>query len=162
MVFVMDALETKQEELSDLSHKRMHFLDLLGMQYKKDISIVDFYDHYRKIIIGSLKKKGDVIMWQNNMVLEENEELSPTFEELILAVVLGLIDTRLPSHVWDHYHPLLGNTKSIMDYKMDILAEVPSFLKMITDELPAVCKGDEDPPCRYSMHYQYLLKGAQA
>jgi hypothetical protein len=32
------------------------------------------------------------------MMLEEDEELSPTFEELILANVLGLIDSRLPGY----------------------------------------------------------------
>ena len=140
----MDALETKQEELSDLSHKRMHFLDLLGMQYKKDISIVDFYDHYRKIIIGSLKKKGDVIMWQNNMVLEENEELSPTFEELIFTIVLTLIDTRLPGHVKDEYFYLIGINRSIMDFKTEIFSEVPAFLKAIESNHLTQSKSDDN------------------
>jgi hypothetical protein len=65
----------------------------------------------------------------NNSVLLIDEQLSPTFEELILAVVLGLIDNRLPGHVKSHYQPLLGKSKSLMDYKTDILAKVPTFLK---------------------------------
>ena len=152
----MESIEIKMDE--DFQEGEAHFFKLFDIQYLEETSTLKFYNKYRDLVVAGLKKKGDNIMWKDGLVLAEDEVLSPTFEELILAVVLGLIDTRLPSHVWDHYHPLLGDTKSIMDYKMDILAEVPSFLNMMTDELPAVCKGDEDPPYRYSNPYWYLLK----
>ncbi len=53
----------------------------------------------------------------NNKVLAEDEQLSPTFEEMILAYVLGLIDIRLPGHVKKHYCHLIGLTNSIIDFR---------------------------------------------
>jgi hypothetical protein len=98
MVFIMEAVvETKQEE--EASHAKPDFLNLLGVEYKEGASATDFYNHYRRTVMTSLKKKGDVIMWQNGAVMAEDEQLSPTFEELILTMVLTLIDTRLPGRV---------------------------------------------------------------
>jgi hypothetical protein len=76
-------------------------------------------------------------MWQNTSVLTEDEQLSPTFEEVILANALYLIDTRLPEHVGEHYDDLLGSTKSMMDYKADILGKVPVFLVEIENKASA-------------------------
>jgi hypothetical protein len=56
-----------------------HFLDFYDVQYQERADIIGFYDHYRSVIIASLKKKGDIIVWQNNMILDEDEKLSPTF-----------------------------------------------------------------------------------
>ncbi len=64
-------------------------------------------------------------------MLTEDEELSPTFEEIILANVLCLIDARLMGHIRDKYCQLLGDTKSLMDFQEDILAGVPDFLTEI-------------------------------
>jgi hypothetical protein len=138
----MEGIQTEKEDL-DILNKKMHILDLLGVQYKKDNSILDFYDNYRKIIIRSLKKKGDIIMWQNNKIMTEDEELSPTFEELIFTIVLTLIDTRLPGHVKDEYFHLIRINRSIMDFKTEILDEVPAFLTAIeSNHLPQVKTDD--------------------
>jgi hypothetical protein len=98
MVFIMEAIvETKQEE--EGSHAKPDFLHLLSVEYKEGASATDFYNHYRRTVMTSLKKKGDVIMWQNGAIMAEDEQLSPTFEELILTMVLTLIDARLPGRV---------------------------------------------------------------
>ena len=76
-------------------------------------------------------------MWQNNKILEDDEELSPTFEDLILAIALGLIDNQLPERVRASYCHLIGRTKSLMDYKTDILDKVPFLLVKLEDNLPA-------------------------
>ena len=62
---------------------KMDIIDLFYLQYDKEFSSVDFYAEYRNQVIGSLKQKGDVVKWQKNMVLDEDEQLSPAFEELI-------------------------------------------------------------------------------
>jgi hypothetical protein len=123
--------------LDCIQQKKTHFRQMLGLKYEKEASAEGFYNLYRNLVIASLKKKGDIIMWQNNKVLTEDEQLSPTFEEMILTAVLGLIDTRLPEHIMDHYYDSLGSTKSMMDYKSDILAGVPVFLKEIEDSTAA-------------------------
>jgi hypothetical protein len=71
----------------------------------------------RNLVVASLRKKGDTIRWQNDRVLTHDEELSPTFEEMILANVLGLIDARLPGYVRQKYQDLLGRAEGLMDYQ---------------------------------------------
>jgi hypothetical protein len=121
----MNLIKIKADDDSDI----LPFIDLFGLHYEQRSSAAEFYNQFRYLVSASLKKKGDIITWMNNSVLLIDEQLSPTFEELILAVVLGLIDNRLPGHVKSHYQPLLGKSKSLMDYKTDILAKVPTFLK---------------------------------
>jgi hypothetical protein len=117
------------------TQKKMHFFfALFDLRYKKQeggSSILSFYNQYRDLVLASLKKKGDTIVWRNSCVLTEDEELSPTFEEIILANVLCLIDARLMGHIRDKYCQLLGDTKSLMDFQEDILAGVPDFLTEI-------------------------------
>ena len=98
--------------------------------------------------MACLKKKGDVILWQNNMVLTDDEQLSPTFEELILANVLGLIDVRLLGHVKDKYYNRLGDARSLMDYQADILGNVPNFLTELENNLLFASKTAAHQPLR--------------
>jgi hypothetical protein len=112
----------------DIQQKGIHFFNLLDLKYTPGEPAAGFYNNYRNILIANLRKTGDTIAWQNNTVLEEDEKLSPTTEDLVLANVLALIDSRLPGHIKDHYHHLIGRTKSLMDYKADILVKIPTFL----------------------------------
>jgi hypothetical protein len=89
------------------------------------------------------RKKGDTIRWQNDRVLSQDEELSPTFEEMILANVLGLIDARLPGFVRQKYQDLLGKAEGLMDYQADILVRVPAFLTEMENEHPATKSGSD-------------------
>ena len=106
----------------------MHFLDLFHLQCPPEISASDFYNHCRKMVVASLKKKGDTIKWQSSIVLEADEELSPTFEDVILAFALSLIDNRLPGLVKDCYNNLIRGKVCLMDHKIDILKKVPVLL----------------------------------
>ncbi len=139
---IMVPLFIKVDENPSLLQKELHFLDFFGFQNQGQTDAVGFYNQFRSVIIASLKKKGDVIMWQNNRVLMEDEELSPTFEELIFAVVLELIDTSLPVLVRNEY--LLGKIeKSLMDFKSDIFAKIPTYLIGIDGNLPTKSKNEE-------------------
>jgi hypothetical protein len=120
-----------------IKQKRLQFRHLLALKYRQHANGEKFYNQYRNLVIANLKKKGDIIMWQNNKVLTEDEQLSPTFEEMILVSVLGLIDARLPEHVLDHYEHSMGGAQSMMDYKTDILAKLPIFLTEIESNTAA-------------------------
>ena len=114
---------------------------LSDLQFQPNESAFTFYDQYRNLVLASLKKKGDTLTWQNSRVLAKGEELSPSFEELILDNVLGLIDTRLPRHVRSYYLELMEGQDSLMDYKNDILDKVPSFLeemKIVSSATPVI------------------------
>ena len=140
----------KLEPECDIQEKNVHFCDLLNCQYEQRTGPVGFYNQFRNVVIASLKKKGDIITWQNDTVLMENEQLSPTFEELILSTVLLLIDPSLPGKVGNKYRNLLGSTRSLMDYREIILAEVTS-----EDLSQPTGTKNEDPLARYCV---YLIK----
>ena len=85
--------------------------NLFSLTYQPESSSpTDFYNQYRDLVIASLKKK-----------------------ELILANVLGLIDSHLPGYLRDHwYFPLRIKSRILMDYKTDIFTQVvPTFLAEI-------------------------------
>ena len=130
----------------DNQQSRIQFSTIFDLKYKKDVTTAaEFYRDYRDQVIASLKKKGDIIPWQDNRVMDEDEQLSPTFEELMLAHVLGLIDIRLPEHVRDH---LMENTKSLMECKSDILVKVPTFIAELENMISESLNEPEDKPER--------------
>jgi len=136
-------------ELSDQYHniqdkKKLHFYNLFDISYDTEASAIGFYYQYRNLVIASLKKKGDVIVWQNNLVLPADEELSSTFEEMILAHVLGLINPLLPVLVRDKYLKVMGRTRGLMDFLTDILVRVPAFLVEIENTLGGLTKEQLD------------------
>ncbi len=133
----------KTNENFDIEKKKVP-INLSDLQFQPDGSAFTFYDQYRNLVIGSLKKKGDTITWQNNRVLAKDEELSPSFEELILDNVLGLIDTRLPGYVRSHYIGLTEVSNSLMEYKNDILNKVPTFLEEMKTVFPAILRSEKD------------------
>ncbi len=138
----MVPIKIKVDEDYDILNNEILFFNLLDLQYKSEISAVGFYDQYRNLIVASLKRKGDTIVWQNDTILAEDEQLSPTFEELIFANVLGLINARLPGHVRNNYNHLFKKTKSLMDHRAAILEKVPIFLEEINGSPDAVSKSD--------------------
>jgi hypothetical protein len=107
--------------------------------------------------VASLKRKGDTIEWQNDTILAEDEQLSPTFEELIFANVLSLINARLPGHVRNNYYHLIEKTKSLMDHRADILEKVPIFLEEINGSSPVISKIDADLSPRYVFFLKTFL-----
>jgi hypothetical protein len=133
-------IKIKMNDSCDYQQKKSLLLNLLDLHYQPEASIKGFYDQYRNVVLACLKKKGDVILWQNNTVLTEDEQLSPTFEELILANVLGLIDIHLLGHVRDKYYQSIGDARSLMDYQEDILSNVPNFLTELENNLLFVSK----------------------
>ena len=131
----MDPLKVEHNYSNIQEKKQVHFFNLLEITYDADVTALDFYYQYRNLVIASLKKKGDIIVWQNNLFLTSDEQLSPTFEELILAQVLGLINPLLPALVRDTYVHAMGKTRGLMDFRTDILVRVPVFLREIENTL---------------------------
>ena len=128
-------IKIKADEDCKVVEKKTNFFNLLDCNYEPGASVEVFYNQYRDLVKACLKKKGDTVMWQNSMVLTKDEQLSPTFEDLILVNVLRLIDTQLPGLIRDQYKHLIGGAKSLMDYKSDILcfAEKEGRVPTISD-----------------------------
>jgi hypothetical protein len=122
----------------DQQQKDIDFFHLWDLKYQPEISAESFYNEYRSLIMACLRKKGDVVAWQDNMVLTEDEQLSPTFEDIILANVLHLIDSRLPGLVRDQYRHRIGKKKSIMDFRKEILFSLPALFVEKEEKHPAL------------------------
>ena len=130
--------KTKLEEDLDFHQKKIHLFNLFDLHYQQGASSVHFYHELQNAIIANLKKRGDIITWQNSMVLTEDEQLSPTFEDIILANVLHLIDSRLPGLVRDQYRHRIGKKKSIMDFRKEILFSLPALFVEKEEKHPAL------------------------
>jgi hypothetical protein len=139
---IMIPCKINLDEESDVQEKGENIFNLYDLEYHPGTSVVNFYNQYRNLFVVSLRKKGDTIKWQNNRVLTEDEQLTPTVEDLILANVLELVDMRLPVLVSKHYEHLTGKPLSLMDYKNEILARVPAFLKEIDGDTGNMVKED--------------------
>jgi hypothetical protein len=138
-------IKAKLPKKRPITPKGLTFLNFFDLKNQQEDNPVGFYTRYRNLVLTCLKKQGDSVKWKNNMVLTEDEELSPTFEDMILGSFLSLVDRRLPGHVRDHYrHHHFGDEESIMDHKADILNKVPAFLMEIESSIPGVSRNGGD------------------
>ena len=123
---------TRLRQDYDILQQGIHFLNILDVKYDITASTTPtgLYNNYRSLIMGSLGKKGDKIGWQNKE-LSQDENLSPTFEDLILLNVLNILHPRLPAYVKDQYAHKIGETRRIMDYKVEILTKAKQYIEEI-------------------------------
>jgi hypothetical protein len=141
--------EAKFPKERPVTPKGINFLNLFDLKNQQADNPVGFYTRYRNLVLACLKKQGDSVKWKKNMVLTEDEKLSPTFEDLIFGSFLSLVDRRLPGHVRDHYSHLLSDDETIMDHKADILNKVPAFLMEIESSIPGISRNGGDQLRRY-------------
>ena len=128
----LDFIYTRLREDYDIQQRGIHFLGLTDLQYDSSKTPLSFYNEFRNLVIGNLRKKNDRIEW-NNTMLDSDEKLSASHEDLILLFVLHLIDPKLPSIVKTVYTHQMGKNKCLMDFKTDILIKVPKLLQEGTD-----------------------------
>ena len=57
--------------------------------------------------------------------------MTPMLEDLVMMNVLSLIDSRLPAFIRSHYNHKMKDDEKLMDFKADILVNIPSFLETI-------------------------------
>jgi hypothetical protein len=117
------------------------------LKYRRGESITDFYNQYRNHVMASVMKQEGNSEEEGNTI-SVGEQLSPTFEDLILANVLRRIDVRLPRRVRSKYRQLIGRTKGLMDYKGEILAAVPTFLAQLENDQSPAADNEEKHPAR--------------
>jgi hypothetical protein len=133
-----------------------NILHLFSIRYQKGENVTSFYNLYRKQVMANMKKQGDVIAWKNNAVLREDEELSPSLEDLILSNVLRRIDVRLPGLVRTQFRHLVRMSGSLMEHKEEILASVPSFLAQI-ETMSHHLESDVKFFARYAVTFYFVL-----
>ena len=127
----IDWIWNELKNVYQITHVGKDFLNIVDIKYDPDtMSASSIYNAYRAKIMENLKPKNTVVKWKNHVQLKANESLTPTFEDHILLSVIQLIDPRLPSKVREIYGPRMDDEKFLMDFKQDILSNVP---KMVED-----------------------------
>ena len=116
----------------DIQSKGVHFFNILDTKYDATKTTpITFYNLYRTMIANNLAKAGDIIKYKNNEKLTQDERFSPMLEDIVLLDVLKEIDSRLPSFVRSHYFHKMKKEERLMDFKTDILVNVPHFIDQL-------------------------------
>lgn len=126
--WIWDELKT----IYQITSKGKDFLSIVDIKYDPTtMTAMSIYNSYRAKIMENLKPQGFKVKWKGNTQLLSNETISPTFEDHILISVLQLIDGRLPGKVREVYGPRMEDNKLLMDFKQDILINVPKLIQDI-------------------------------
>ena len=116
----------------DIKQKGIHFFNILDVKYEPNTDTpVSFYNKYRTIIVNNLSKTGDIIKYKNDGPLGEDEKMSAMLEDLILLNVLREINPQLPAFIRSHYSHKMQSDDKLMDFKADMMSNIPSFLKQV-------------------------------
>ena len=75
------------------------------------------------------------LKYKNNEQLTQDKKMSPMLEDLVLLNVIHEIDSRLPSFVKSHYNHKMRRDERLMDFKSDILVNIPTFLEQLDSTL---------------------------
>ena len=116
----------------DIQNKGVHFFNILEVKYNAvKHTPVAFYNMYRTVIANNLAKRGEVLKYKNNEELTHDEKFTPMLEDLVLLDAIKEIDHRLPNVVKTFYYHKMKEDERLMDFKTDILLNVPKFLEQI-------------------------------
>ena len=125
---------TRLREDYDIQTKGIHLFNIIDLNYNDStMTPTGFYNQYRMIIMNNLAKTGDVIRYKSATLLTANEIMGPTFKDIILLQVINLIDTRLPQHIRNVYSHKIDQNLRLMDFKSDILVNIPKFRREIEE-----------------------------
>ena len=67
-----------------LETRGANFMNIAEHSFKKSTPYQTFYKQYRASFIDNLRKQGDMVQYKNNEVLNQDEKLTPSFENAIV------------------------------------------------------------------------------
>ena len=73
-----------------------HFLSIHEIRFNPSDSPENFYMELHGAVEDSLRKRGETLLYRNDDVLEEDEEMSPTLENMVVLMWLERIDPACP------------------------------------------------------------------
>ena len=112
-----------------LETKGANFMNISEHPYKKGTPYQTYYKQYRASFIDNLRKRGDIVQYKNNQVLDQDEKLSPSFENAIVLWSLEKIDPRLPLKVKKNYgHQMTGNV-TLKDVQPVVFDNIDNMLE---------------------------------
>ena len=134
-----------------LMTKGANFMNISEHIFKTGTPHQTFYKQYRASFVDNLRKRGDRMLFKNNLRLEEDEKLSPSFENAIVLWTLEKIDPRLPSKVKKDYgHQMTGDT-TLKDLQPVIFENITTMIDDLdqaqtTKAFAAQVIDDDDEP----------------
>ena len=112
-----------------LETKGANFMNISEHSFKKGTPYQTYYKQYRASFIDNLRKEGDIVQYKNNLVLDQDEKLTPSFENAIVLWSLEKIDARLPLNVKKNYgHQMTGNV-TLKDVQPVIFENIDNMLE---------------------------------
>ena len=118
----------------DIQKKGIHFFNILELSYDDEkMTPISFYNQYRTIVCNNLGKTGDTIKY-NNTALQSDEKMTPMLEDIVLLNAVGMMDQRLPGFLKTHYNHKMREDDRLMDFKSDIMVNIPKFLEQLNSE----------------------------
>ena len=111
-----------------LETKGANFMDISKHSYKQGTPFQTFYKQYRASFVDNLRRQGDTVLYKNDLVLTEDEKLSPSFENAIILWSLEKIDPRLPAKVKKNYgHQMTGDV-TLKDIQPVVFENIPGMI----------------------------------
>ena len=94
-----------------LTTKGANFMNIAEHVFKAGTPHQSFYKQYRASFVDNLRKQSDRVLFKNDLRLDQDEKLTPSFENAIVLWTLDKIDPRLPAKVKKEYgHQMTGDT----------------------------------------------------
>ena len=122
-------------ETYDIQTRGIHVLNILELQYDKStMKPVGYYNQYRSMVMNNMAQKNQRIKYKGNKVMSANETIGPCFEDIIFINVLTAIDARLPGYIKSTYSHKIDKDQRLMDFKADILVNIPKFLAELEEK----------------------------
>ena len=113
-----------------------HFIDLVDFNLDPEERPEDLYQRLLAFVEDNLVKQGGMLHHDNQ--LDEDEELSPSLDNLVVLFWLKLINTDLPKLVKQRY-----GTELRMRTLATIKPEISQALDSLTDEKSKILKSQE-------------------
>jgi len=124
---------TYLEQHYQVQKKGAHFLSISEIRFNSGDTYENFYMELHGAVEDSLRKEGELLLFRNSEPLAEDEEMSPTLENMVVLLWLERIDPRLPKKVSATFaHQMIGNT-SLRDLQPTICARIPGLLQELDD-----------------------------
>ena len=112
-----------------LMTKGANFMNISDHCYKQGVPHQTFYKQYRASFVDNLRARGDVVKFKNDLVLAEDEKLSPSFENAIVLWTLEKIDPRLPAKVKKNYGYQMSGDVTLKDLQPVIFENIPLLIE---------------------------------
>lgn len=121
------------EQYYHIQKSGAHFLSISEIRFNPSDSFENFYMELHGAVEDSLRRQGEILIYRNNEELDEDEEMSPTLENMIVMMWLERIDPRLPKKISSTFaHQMVGNT-SLRDLQPIISARLPALIQELDE-----------------------------